>query len=182
MAIETLQDIFNYCNNDLLDGELDALTDIINYLNEAQNIIAEVALIEAPLVTTTLTSTCQVVIPANNLKVSEFALVRTDGVKEDPIEPIKEWNNIAYFNKSLEGRTINLYYYKKPTALNASTLTQVPDVDSRYFHSMAQYAAEMYKLKDDDAEAQESFTKKFIQGLTLYSKNKGAIRQFKNVW
>jgi hypothetical protein len=134
------------------------------------------------LVATTLTETCVVVIPSNSLKVNEFTLVSLDGSHEEPIEPIREWGNTAYFNKSLDGRIINLYYYKKPTTLNPATLTQIPEIDSRYFASMAQYAAEMYKLKDDDSEAQANYSKKFIQGLTVYSKNKGAIRQFKNVW
>lgn len=182
MALNNLGDIYNYTNTDLLDGELDQIQDVLNYLEEAQNIIVEAALIEAPLVISVLDATCQVTIPSNNLKIKQFALVSNDGSSEQPVEPIREWGNIAYFNTGLNGRTINLYYYKKPTQLSATTLAQVPDVDSRYYYSMAQYAAEMYKLKDDDQEAQDNFASKFRAGLSIYSKSKGAIRQFKNVW
>jgi len=182
MALNNLGDIYNYCNDDLLDGELSDINEVINYLEEAQNIIAEVALIEAPLVTTVLDSTCKITMPTNLLKTKEFTLISCDGVLETPLEPLREWAGEAFFHYIYNGRTVNLYYYKKPTALNPNNLSQIPDVDARYYFNIAQYGAEMNKLKDDDTEAQDSFRRKFSEGLQMYSKNKGTTRQFKNVW
>lgn len=183
MALNTLGDIYNYCNNDLLDGELVDIYDIINYLEEAQNLINTVNELEAPIASYTLDSTCQITLPTNCSKVKQFSVVESDSpYVEEPIEPTREWAKTVYFPSIHDGKTIKIYYYKKPAVLNPTTLSQVPDIDPKYFFAMAQYSAEMFKLKDDDTEAVRNYREKFLQGLTSYSTNNRALRQFKNVW
>lgn len=179
--MDNLGDIFDYCNEDLLDGELDSLSDILGSLNEAQNIVSQVSPVEAPLVATVLDTACTITLPTNLAKVKEFRLLESDGTTESPIEPIKDWAGVVYFNTYYSGRTINLYYYKKPTTLTAVT-SQVPDVDSLYWYAMAQYVASVWKLKDDDESMKRQLEEKFISGLSSYSRSKNVTRNFRNVW
>ena len=180
--ISNLGDIFNYCNNDLLDGELTDINDVINHFQEATNIISEVSPIEAPMVATILDATCKVTLPIDFLKLDRFMILSESGTIETDLEPIKSWAGEVYFNLANEGRTVNQYYYKKPATLLPTNLAQVPEVDSRYFPSIAQYAAEMFKLKEDDEEAKKQFAAKFYSNLQIYSKCKCITRKIKNVW
>ena len=183
--LNTLGDIYNYCNDSLLSGGLSSITEVVEYFQEAVNIIAEIHPIEATMVSTTLDATALITLPTDLLKVKEFRLYDDSLGYEDPTPaiPHKVWAGVAYFNPTnYNGRVINLYYYKKGSELTSGTLTQVPNIDKRLYYSVAQYAAEMWKLKDDDPEMQEAFRKKFITGLGTYSKGNSAEVNFKNYW
>lgn len=180
--LSNLGDIFNYCNNDLLDGELTDIFDVINHFQEATNIIAEVSPIEAPMVTFILDATCKITLPSDFLKLDRFMIVSQDGTIETDLEPIKNWAREVFFNLGSKGRTVNFYYYKNPSILLPANLAQVPDIDSRYFPSIAQYAAEMFKLKEDDEEVKRQFAAKFYSNLQIYSKHNCISRKIKNVW
>jgi len=172
--LENLGDIFEYTNTNLLDGELDSLSDIISYLEEAQNKIVEKAKVEAPILTITLTSN-EVTLPDDFMFLKK---IMVNGVR---VEPEEKWDKILYLPENIKIGTAKLYYYKKPRSLDGNDLSQVPDIDSRYFYNMAQYAAEMYRLMDDD-EQQARFAAKFFEGLMIYSTSSTTQSKFKNVW
>lgn len=183
--LNNLGDIYNYCNNSLLSGGLSSITEIIEQFQEACNIIAEFSPIEAPVIATVLDATAQITLPSDLLKVKEFRRYNTSLGYEDerPITPMKVWSGVAYFNPtSYNGQTIHLYYYKKASELTPSTLTQVPNIDKRYYYAVAQYGSEMWKLKDDDPEMQKAFQEKFISSLSTYGRNTNAEFNFKNIW
>jgi hypothetical protein len=173
--LKNLGDIFTYLNEKLLDGELDDITDAIEYLEEAQNIIAEADPIEAPILTITLTGN-SITVPTDFLRINK---VMQNGA---PLNSVSLWANTL--NLPVSTGDIQIYYYKRPTPLNPASLDQVPDIDSKYWHHMAQYAAKMYFLIDDDEDMRKAFKETFLESVTLLSSKKKTSREtnFKNLW
>jgi hypothetical protein len=92
------------------------------------------------------------------------------------------WNGLLPLPAANKTGEAKLWYYRKPTYLDPLNLEQVPDIDPRYFHTIGQYAAEMYYRADDDEDMREAFTEKFFEGITYYKKSSGTVTNFKNVW
>jgi hypothetical protein len=151
----TLQEIFDYCNNHLLENELAEISDIIAFLNEAQNIIARIDLIQATPVEYTLT-TNSFTVPADFLRLHKATL---DDVNiyfnEEP------WAGVMTLPTSITEGTLKLWYFKKPVALSASTPSQVPEIGEQYHQLLADYAAKMYYLIDDDEGMRNAFAAEF---------------------
>lgn len=172
--MDNLGDLFSYTNLDLLDGELDDINDIISHLEEGQNKIAEVAKIEAPIFTTTLTS--------NTFDLpDDFLLMESITLNDLPIQPDRVWAGKVYFNKLITTGDVEMLYYRRPIPLDPTNLLQVPDLDKRYWYTLCQYAAEMYKIKDNDDQMVADFQQKFIEGLGVYSKTKATMSNFYNL-
>lgn len=175
--LQTLGDIFDYTKDILLQGEISEISEIIEYLEEAQQIISEKVPIEAPIYSFTLT-TNQFNLPTDFYK---FRKLKIDDVE---VQPEEQWNGVIYLSDNYETGSFaaKLYYYKKPTALNPNTLSQVPDIDPKYYPQMAKYAAEMYYLVDDDSEMQQQFREKFNTSVGTYSNANNSVSRFKNIW
>lgn len=88
-----------------------------------------------------------------------------------------------YLTKEYTSKELEMFYHKKPAILDYNDLTQIPEIDDRYLYTLAQYAAEMYALSDEDDDVQELFRNKFIEGLTIYkTPSKTKSYTVKNFW
>ena len=173
--LNNLGEIYNYTKDVLLQGEIDDIAEIIEYLEEGQQRISERVPIEAPIYTVTLT-TNEITLPADFKK---FKKLKVDDVV---IEPDEVWAGLMTLPATYTTGTAKLYYYKKPTALVSTNLAQVPDIDQRYYSTIAQYAAEMYYMVDDDTEMQQKFTSKFFESIEIYGNSKNTVSKYKNIW
>jgi hypothetical protein len=174
--LKNIGDIYNYTNEKLLSDELTSVNDIIEYLEEAQNIIVEKFPLEAPIFSLTLTNN-QFTLP------DDFAAINNLTVDKAAVTPDDVWNKVVTLPKDITSGSLELRYYRKPNALDPSNLAQIPDVEPRFFIMMAKYAAKMYYLADDDAEMREAFKTDFADNLNFYS-NPTVNRKsnFKNLW
>lgn len=173
--LQTLGEIFNHINDQLLDGELESINDVLQFLEECQQRLSIKYPIEAPIVSLTLTSN-EITVPADLQKLNRITV---DGVK---VAPTEVWGDVIYLPTAYKAGTAKLYYYKKPTALDPGNLLQVPDIDSRFFPAMAKYAASMYYLVDDDSDMREAFRSAFYADMDGISVSKETKCTFTNLW
>lgn len=178
--LNNVGEIYDYCNNNLLDNELYDVSDIINYLNEAQSIICQKSPLEAKT-NYTLDSTHKFTLPTDWLSTEKIMWLKLNATTPIHIEPDEVWMNEVILPLICTQGTIYLYYYKKPTELTV-TRSQIPDIDARYNYSLASYAAEMFKLRDDDLEIAEQFRQRFMRSLDMLQTQKGNINKVKNIW
>jgi hypothetical protein len=181
--IKTLDDLYKFTNEKLLDGELSGVDDVIEYFEECQQMIASKYPIEAPKVTLTLTSNV-ITKPLDFMSLRKIVWIE----RHQQVNPLDIWGNeitlpehLTYNNPSV---TVDFYYYKKPAMLDADNLEQIPDIDQRYLPLMAKYAAELYKLADDDTEAKDAYRQSFQDSLVMFG-NLNMDRKrfnFNNVW
>lgn len=151
----TLQEIFDYTNNVLLDGELDELSNIIDFLDEAQQMIARIDMVPATPVEYELTTNA-ITLPADFLRLYKATL------EEEPYTFTDEpWAGELTLPTGVTEGTLKLWYFKIPAALSVLTPTQVPEVNPVYHRMMADYAAKMYYLIDDDADMRDAFAAEF---------------------
>jgi hypothetical protein len=152
----TLQEIFDYVNDHLVENELADISDILPFLNEAQNVIARIDKIPATPVSYTLT-TNEVTLPSDFLR---FAKATLDDVPYAlPADGL--WGNTLTLPTGQTSGTLKVWYWKRPEELSASTPTQVPEVDTCYHMAMANYVAKMYYLVDDDPDMRSAFEREF---------------------
>lgn len=176
--LKTIMDIFNYTNNELMEGKLNKLSDIINYLEECQNIIAEdKGKIPADPFTLTLTSNT-FELPPDYLKYSEIL------VNGSPVLPRRVWGNTVYLPGEISAGYLELFYFRKPTILDFNTPDQEPDIDPRFYYAMGQYAAHMFYLRDEDTEVLNNFRRTFIDSINSYSQHTPAktAGSYTNIW
>jgi hypothetical protein len=175
--IKTLDDLYKYTNEKLLQGELDGIDDVIDYFDECQQLIAGKFPIEAPKITVTLT-TNEIAMP------SDFQELRKIVINSTEVNPTDIWGETIDLPKEYTSGEATLYYYKKPNELDKSNLNQVLDIDSRYIPLIGKYAAQMYYLTDDDPEMREAYRTSFIESLSeIGNINKNKKRSnYKNVW
>ena len=178
--INTLGELYNYTNEILLQGELDSINVVIEYFEEAQQMIALQDPIEAKI-TIPLTSNV-IILPAD---YQDLCKIKVDYENmQIEVIPAEIWGSEMTLNPLYNTGNAYLYYYKRPTLLNPSNASQVPDIDSRYLPQIAKYAAKMYYLVDDDQEQAEEFRKSFFDTMTYYNKLNGNSKSFnfRNVW
>jgi hypothetical protein len=175
--VKTLGDLYKYTNEKLLQGELDSISDVIEYFEECQHIVAGKFPIEAPKLTVALT-TNEITKPAD---YQELRKIMINGAS---VAPVDVWGNTIELPAKYVSGDATLYYYRKPAALDPDNLNQVPDVDGRYLPLMAKYAAKMYYLADDDSEMREAYRNEFIENLlNLGDVNKNKKRSnYSNIW
>jgi hypothetical protein len=175
--LKTLEDLYNYTNERLLDGNLDSIDDVIEFFEECQQIITEKYPIEAPKLNILLTSN-EITKPAN------FKDLKKIIIDDAEVNPVEIWGDTITLDERYNTGNAVLYYYKKPAELDNTNLNQVPDVDSRYLPLMAKYAAKMYYLVDDDEAMREAFRMNFIEQLvSIGNINKNGKRSgYKNIW
>ncbi len=174
--MDNLGEIFTYLKDTLLQGAVDEISEVIGYLNDAQDLISDKFPIQAPLYTTTLT-TNSLTLP-NDFK--SLKKLKIDDIEIDTYED--PWAGELELNENYTSGTVKLYYYKKPTQLDATDLDQIPDIDARYWNAMAEYAAKVYYLVDDDDDMLKKFRDQFYETLASISTAKKTITRFKNVW
>lgn len=173
--LKNLGDIFTYTSQTLLEGEIEEISELIEYFEEFQNKVAERSKIEAPVYNFTLTSN-EIIVPEDFLSFSDL---KVDGKS---VEIVSSWGRTLTLPIDKKSGSASLYYYKKPTPLDAENPDQVPDIDSRYFYTMGQYAFKMYYIVDDDDDMVKKVKELFFEGMTFYSNNKNIITKIKNVW
>lgn len=173
--LRNLGEIYNYTNDRLLEGELEDISDVIEYFEEFQNKVTVRAKLEAPPYTVALTSNV-LVVPENFLSL---ARLKVDG---KPVVVEEVWGRELSLQKDITTGSATLYYYRRPTPLDPENLSQVPDIDSRYLYAMGQYAAKMYYMVDDDDDMVEKFKESFFEGMTIYSTSKNTVTKINNVW
>lgn len=170
----TLDEILTYANV-LTEDAFEDLSDIIDWLNEAQDIIARWDKIQATPVEYELTSN-EITLPEDFMQLAKCTL---DDVAYVP--PSEPWAGDLTLHTELTEGTLKLWYYKFPEPLLAATPTQVPEVKSQYHRSMASYAAKMNFLKDDDPELREAFRVEFAQQLGAMKVSTGLTTQYYNL-
>lgn len=180
--IKTLGELYNYTNDILLQGELDAIDDVIQYFEECQQMIATKDKLEATQ-TYILTSN-SITVPTDYLGLQKIKITGCTNVADGIYTPDEMWGNDIEMADYINNGTLKLYYYKNPTELDKNNLSQVPDIDYRYLNSMAIYASEMYYRNDDDPEMREAFKTSFFQGLSYFNALNGISQTTKitNVW
>jgi hypothetical protein len=157
-----LGDIYKYANETLLGSSLDNISEIIVFLQKAQDIIELKCPVKAPKFTTILT-TNSFLLPADYWKLHKKG-VRVNGVK---VENLEKWAGNMYLPSSYTSGSLEMYYYKRATPLDYKNLNQVPDIDARYHPAMAEYAAKMRRLVGDD-EQMKLFEKEFASSLAYF--------------
>lgn len=169
----TLDEILDYANI-LTEDAFEGLSDIIEYINEAQDLIAKWDMIQAPPVEISLTSNA-VTLPEDFMKLHKMTL--NDFPYTPPSAP---WAGELTLETSIDEGTLKIWYYKKPTILSASTPSQVPEVKTEYHRAMASYAAKMFHLIDDDPALKAAFQDEFIKALSGNKIDTGIGIQYKN--
>lgn len=170
----TIQEIFDYCNTSLLESELTDLSDIISFLNEAQNVIARLDMIQAAPVEIELT-TNEFSLPADFLRLYKATLDDKPYAFDE-----KPWAGVQPLPEGLDEGTVKLWYYKKPATLLASTPTQVPEIDPIYHPLLGDYAAKMYYLIDDDPAMRDSFAREFQNKIAAFKTPPATSTRFVN--
>ena len=169
----TLEQILDYANI-LSEEAFDSLADIIEYINEAQDLIANWDMIQATPVEIPLTSNV-VTLPTDFMKLYKMTL---DDIPYSP--PSAPWAGELTLEDSIEDGTLKIWYYKKPTILSASTPSQIPEIKSDYHRALAVYATKMFHLVDDDQGLKEAFQQEFIMSLTGNKVSTGMATKYKN--
>ncbi len=171
-----LGEIYTYLNTNLLDGELEGIDGVIGYLEECQQKISEKFPIEAPILSVILESDT-IAVPVDMRQLVKIV------VDDNRIQPKEVWGGTIYLPAGYQTKTAKVYYHRKPTVLDPLNLSQVPDVDSKFFNIMADYAAQRYYLADDDEDMRAKFEKAFWDGMTAFS-GTGKVREsnYTNVW
>lgn len=169
----TLEQILDYANV-LSEEAFDSLADIIEYINEAQDLIAKWDMIQATPVEIPLTSNV-VPLPTDFMKLHKATI--DDIPYNFPEEP---WaGQVTLETERTEG-VLKIWYYKKPTVLSASTPSQIPEIKSDYHRVLAVYATKMFHLVDDDQGLKEAFQQEFIMSLTGNKVSTGMATKYKN--
>lgn len=174
--LSNIGDIYNYLNTTLMKSRLTEITEVIEFFEEFQQIIASTkGKIPADELTFTLTT--------NSFSLpNDFQALRQFTVDDYTVIPTEIWKGTVTLPTNITSGTAKLKYYKKPTALDSSDLTQVPDIDSRYYYAMAKYAAEMFWLAKDDPDRIAAFRQAFFDSLTRYASYDNTITNFFNTW
>lgn len=180
-----LGEIFNYANDNLLEGNLDSISEIIRYLQKAQDIIERKAPVKAPVFTTILTAS-HFTLPENYRRLHEYGIY-IDGNKftgKTKIWPNADGTKEMYLPASVNSGSLEMYYYKKATPLNGNDLSQVPDVDERYHIAMAEFAAKMVKMVDDDS-LKKDYENEFFASLAIFNGDEdveNTITRIAGIW
>jgi len=170
----TIQEIFDYLNT-LTDNSFDVISEIIAWLNEAQNIVARWHGIQADPVTYELT-TNQITLPVDLLVVDHLEY------EDQPFGLIgKPWKGVLKLPAEYTSGTLVLYYFKRPDKLLATTPNQVPEVDEQYHMAMAEYVASMYFLADDDPEQRAAFRQEFAINIQSMKMDENPVTNFYNI-
>lgn len=180
--IKTLGELYNYTNDILLQGVLDSIDDVIDYFEEAQQRIATKDKLEA--LQSYILSTNTITVPDNYMNLKKMKISGCTNVADGEIYAEEMWQKTVELPANINNGTLKFYYFKNPTPLDSDDLDQVPDIDYRYLNSMAQYAAKMYYMVDDDPDMKRAFTENFFEGLSYFNSLNGIEQPFKirNVW
>lgn len=169
----TLRAILDYANT-LTDGSFTDLSEIIHFLNEAQDLICRFDRIQAGPATYVLT-TNSITLPTDCMQAAKMTYNDIPLVLEE--EP---WAGVITLPTAMTEGTIKLWYYRYPATLLSTTPTQVPDVGTQYHRAMASYAAKQYFLIDDDAALRDAFKTEFVQSLQALKMAPGFTGAFAN--
>lgn len=174
--LNNLGDIYNYLSQNLLQRSVKSIDSVIDYLEEAQQKIAQKWPVQAPVFTTTLT-TNSFTLP------TDFDKLVKATVKGVEVNPEMIWQGEMTLPSAYNEGELKLWYYKKITPLNKANLAQVPEIDQRFFPAMAKYAAGMFYVVDDDPEQQRAFDEAFMKELTgMAEVGKPKVYQLNNLW
>jgi len=165
----TLNEIYLYANQ-ILNQELSDLSDIIDYLNEAQDYIASEDPIQATPVEIELDEDHEIQMPADLWRLHRMTI---DDVDYLPSEA--SWAGVLVLPDAYTEGTVKIWYYRAPATLSADSPDQVPDVPVRYHRHLATYAAKMYHLVDDDQALKMAFLEEFVTGIQLMKSNVGGV-------
>lgn len=168
----TLTQILAYANV-LTEDAFESLSDCLEFLNDAQDIIARYEMVQAAPVSYVLT-TNQIILPVDFMKFHKATLNDVDY-----IPPESDWNGILALETSLIKGTIKLWYYKIPAVLVLTT--QTPEVNPVYHRSIATYAAKMFNLVDDDPALREAYKNEFYLSLSQMKIDHGFAIKYKNL-
>lgn len=169
----TLQEIFNYANV-LAENNFEEMSDVIEFFNEAQNIIATFDPLKSQPYYTVVTEQ-GIMLPSDLLRVHQ---IYVDDVIYQPKEPA--WGGIIPTPDLAEDKMVKILYYVRPSLLVATAPTQEPRVPKQYHSAMASYAAKMFYLIDDDAPQKEAFQQQFLTMLSSLKTNDNVVTQFIN--
>lgn len=173
--MRTVKQLFDYVNKSLLGGSLTNVSDIVEHINNAQDIIAYRFRIEAPIADVTITNN-EFDLPIDCVEIKKLVM---DG-KDLKIESIFGHNvviqssdsSISPFNTVVTvpvNGAAKLYYYKKPAFVDGSNVDQELDIDDKYFFVIGKYIASIYSLADDDSEKAIEFKTEFENDLSQIS-------------
>lgn len=176
----TLQQIFNYANT-LTEDAFGELADIIEYLNEAQDLVARFDRVRAAPIEFTLT-TNSVTLPADLMQVERMTYkLSADSTVEIPFnQALEPWGSVLTLPTTMTSGVLTVWYYKIPATLLSTTPTQVPEVGAQYHRSLAVYAAKNYFMVDDDPAMREAYKAEFIGQLQSMRMSSGVVHNFHN--
>lgn len=169
----TIQEIFAY-GNTLAENNFEEMNDIIEFLNEAQDIIARFDPLKAQPYYTLVTDQ-GIMLPSDLLRLHQITV---DEVVYYPKGPA--WGGIIATPDLTVGSMVQILYYVRPTVLLPSIPLQEPRVPKQYHRAMAAYAARMFYLIDDDAPLREAFQQQFMNQLASLKTSDDVVSQFIN--
>ena len=173
MAAMTVQQIYDYANV-LTEDSFSAVSEVIEWMNEAQDIIARYDSVEATPVEYTLDEDHEITLPDDFMMAAKFKW-------EDTTVNLTEaeiWDGVMTLPTCMTSGTLKMYYYKHPDVLLSTTLTQVPEVSAIYHRAMAKYIAKMFHLVDDDQALRAQFEAEFAAEIQSMKMPKGNITTF----
>jgi hypothetical protein len=169
----TIQEIYDYANV-LTETIFSDLSEVIEYMNEAQDVIANFDHVEAYPISYTLTDNHRFALPEDFLMVAHFEF---EGRRID-LSPVTIWNTIMILPETMTSGTLTMYYYKIPERLVATDPTQVPEVKPCYHRAMSYYIAKVYHLIDDDQALRAQFEQEFHRKLQEAKMPSGNIKTY----
>jgi hypothetical protein len=169
----TLQAIYDYANK-LLDASLNDISDIIEYLNEAQRYIVGLDPLQASA-TGVLDETHSITLPSDFLALKAIVIDDYDYSTSGEL-----WAGVITLPVGYTEGTYVLKYYRSPVLLDGNVTDQVPDIHEKYHPLLAVYAAKMYNLVEDDQEIKAAYMDEFVQGVSNLKTTDGANQRFFN--
>lgn len=169
----TIQEIFAYANT-LAENNFEEMNDIIEFLNEAQDVVARFDPLKSQPYYTMVTEQ-GIMLPADLLRVHQIIV---DDVVYHPKEPA--WGGMIATPELTLGALVKILYYVRPAVLLPSIPQQEPRVPKQYHRAMASYAARMFYLIDDDGPLREAFQQQFQSQLASLKSSDDVVSQFIN--
>jgi uncharacterized protein (UPF0305 family) len=169
----TLQQIYERANV-LAENNFAELEDVVGHLNAAQSIISRFDPIKSEPYYTMVTEN-GIMLPSDLLKVYRIY------VDDEPYQPIESaWGSTIPDLHLPLGAVVKILYYAKPPDLMASAPYMEPRVYRHYHEAMAQYAAKMFYLIDDDPPLRDAFNSEFMTMLGSLKTSDGVVQRFSN--
>ena len=173
MAAMTIQQIYDYANV-LTEDAFSAISETIEWMNEAQDIIARFDHVEAIPINYTLNDSHRFALPEDFMMASKFKW--NDSIVN--LSQAEIWAGVMTLPTTMTSGTLTMYYYKIPEQLNIDTPDQIPEIKPQYHRAIAKYVAAKFHMVDDDQPLRAQFEADFMAELQSMKMPNGNVTTF----